>query len=76
MAVGSVIGPAVSGAVVAAAGSWAIRFDSFSYAVSAVFLVALRLPRAATWFVVAPFLVLAIPSVRHLRDGMSPYNAV
>ena len=77
MAVGSVIGPAVSGAVVAAAGSgWAIGFDSFSYAVSAVFLVALRLPRAATWFVVAPFLVLAIPSVRHLRDGMSPYNAV
>jgi MFS family permease len=46
MAFGGVIGPAVSGAVVAVAGSgWAIGFDSFSYAVSAVFLVALRLPR-------------------------------
>ena len=27
---------------------------------------------AATWFLAAPFLVLAIPSVRHLRDGANP----
>ena len=46
MGFGDVIGPVVSGAVVAAAGSgWAIGFDSVSYAVSAVFLVGLRLPR-------------------------------
>jgi MFS family permease len=46
MAFGDVIGPAVSGAIVAAAGSgWAIGFDSLTYAVSAVFLASLRLPR-------------------------------
>jgi MFS family permease len=46
LAFGQVIGPAVGGVVVAGIGpGWAIGFDSFSYAVSAVFLVALRLPR-------------------------------
>jgi MFS family permease len=46
MALGNVIGPAIGGVVVVAVGSgWAIGFDSASYAVSAVFLLALRLPR-------------------------------
>jgi MFS family permease len=46
LAFGQVIGPAVGGFVVAGVGpGWAIGFDSVSYAVSAAFLVALRLPR-------------------------------
>jgi MFS family permease len=46
LAFGQVIGPAVGGFVVVAIGpGWAIGFDSVSYAVSALFLVALRLPR-------------------------------
>jgi MFS family permease len=45
MALGNVIGPALGGVVVVAVGSgWAIGFDSASYAVSAAFLLALRLP--------------------------------
>jgi MFS family permease len=48
LAFGQVIGPAVGGFVVAGIGpGWAIGFDSVSYAVSAVFLAALRLPRRA-----------------------------
>jgi len=46
LAFGQVIGPAVGGFVVAGIGpGWAIGVDSSSYAVSALFLVALRLPR-------------------------------
>jgi MFS family permease len=46
LAFGQVIGPAVGGFVVAGIGpGWAIGVDSVSYAVSAAFLVALRLPR-------------------------------
>ena len=46
LAFGQVIGPAVGGFVVAGIGpGWAIGVDSVSYAVSALFLVALRLPR-------------------------------
>src|SRR5205809_301286 len=45
-AFGQVIGPAVGGFVVAGIGpGWAIGVDSLSYASSALFLVALRLPR-------------------------------
>jgi len=48
LAFGQVIGPAVGGFVVAGIGpGWAIGIDSVSYAVSALFLVALRLPRRA-----------------------------
>jgi MFS family permease len=46
LAFGQVIGPALGGFVVAGIGpGWAIGVDSVSYAVSALFLVALRLPR-------------------------------
>jgi MFS family permease len=46
LAFGQVIGPAAGGFVVAGIGpGWAIGVDSVSYAVSALFLVALRLPR-------------------------------
>jgi MFS family permease len=46
LAFGQVIGPAVGGFVVAGIGpGWAIGVDSASYAASALFLVALRLPR-------------------------------
>jgi len=46
LAFGQVIGPAVGGFVVAGIGpGWAIGVDSVTYAVSAAFLVALRLPR-------------------------------
>ncbi len=48
LAFGQVIGPALGGFVVVGIGpGWAIGVDSVSYAVSALFLVALRLPRRA-----------------------------
>jgi MFS family permease len=31
---------------------------------------------AAAWLAAAPFLTLAIPSIRHLRDGARPYSEV
>jgi MFS family permease len=46
LAFGQVVGPAVGGFVVAGIGpGWAIGVDSVSYAVSALFLVRLRVPR-------------------------------
>jgi MFS family permease len=67
LAFGQVIGPAVGGVVVAGIGpGWAIGFDSVSYAVSAVFLVALRLPRREP---------LPQPFLHDLLDGWREFTA-
>jgi MFS family permease len=68
LAFGQVIGPAIGGFVVAGIGpGWAIGVDSISYAVSALFLVALTLPRRAP--------LPPQPFLHDLLDGWREFTA-
>jgi MFS family permease len=68
LAFGQVVGPAAGGFVVAGIGpGWAIGVDSVSYAVSAAFLVALRLPRREP--------LPPQPFLRDLLDGWREFTA-
>lgn len=67
---GEIVGPALAGVLIAAVGAgWAMALDALTFAVSALFLLALRLPKHVPRAVRSSF-------VADLREGWSVFHSL